>query len=264
MRLKKMNDNCYIYKCTFPNGKRYIGITNNFKRRKLNHLQGLKNPKYPINYALKKYHGKEKWEIIGEFSKEVSEKLEIALIDLLNTRKPNGYNLSGGGEINKEVHEDTRNKIRISNSKRKMSKKHKQAILKAIKSVPRSIETKRKISEGHKGKKLSAETKKKISEFQKGKTRPRIQYDNIRGKTYEEIYGVEKAKIIKQKLKGRTAWNKGIKLKEEHKKKLSEIHKGKKLSEEHKKKISISIKGRTLSKEHKIRIGNANRKRCKL
>lgn len=82
--------------------------------------------------------------------------------------------------------------------------------------------------------------------------------------------------------KGLKAWNKGIPMSEEQKKKLSEkakghiiseeakrkiglahigntYHKGKKMSESAKQKISAAKKGRKLSEEHKKKIGLANR-----
>ena len=96
-----------------------------------------------------------------------------------------------------------------------------------------SEETKKKISEGNKGKKVSEETKKKMSESHKG-----VQ-----------------------------VWNKGIPRTDETKRKISEANKGKKLSEEAKKKMSESRKGRTswnkgkklepLSEEHKMKISEA-------
>lgn len=50
-----------------------------------------------------------------------------------------------------------------------------------------------------------------------------------KNKTFEEIYGTEKAKELKEKhslvMKGKPSWNKGIKLTEEHKRKIGESHK---------------------------------------
>jgi hypothetical protein len=127
-----------------------------------------------------------------------------------------------------------------------------------------SEETKRKISEIKKGKngfKLSEETKRKISEANKGKTRKGVKRGPmseeqkkkisdklknnekvkfITGKTYEEIYGVEKANELRENL---SLFNLGKKLSEETKKKLSEVNKGKVKSEDVKRKISEKSKG---------------------
>lgn len=103
-----------------------------------------------------------------------------------------------------------------------------------------SAETRRKISEFHKGKKLSDETRRKISESRMGKT----------------------------------PWNKGGKLSDEHRRKLSESHKGKtsgnkgrKLSAEHRRKLSEvakkqwELRDRKLSEETKRKMSEAAKKR---
>ena len=99
-------------------------------------------------------------------------------------------------------------------------------------------ETKKKISEAHKGKTLSDETKKKISEANKGKTfsdehKKKLSEAN-KGKTHSD----ETKKKISEAHKGQIPWNKGKTLSEEHKKKMSEARKGKTRSDETKKKIS--------------------------
>lgn len=93
--------------------------------------------------------------------------------------------------------------------------------------------SRKKISEKTKGRTVSLEQRKILSELYKGK---KLSDERI------------------EKLKGRTPWNKGLNLTEEHKNKLSENHAdfkgeksslhGKPLSEEHKKKISVSRKGK--------------------
>ena len=78
-------------------------------------------------------------------------------------------------------------------------------------------EVRRKNSENSKGdkhhyfgKKRSEETKKKISKSNKGKCSGRVPWN--KGKTYEELYGKEKAKELKRNhsdfLKGGIPWNK--------------------------------------------------------
>jgi group I intron endonuclease len=87
--------------------------------------------------------------------------------------------------------------------------------------VKLSKETKRKLSEAHKGKKMgphSEETKRKISKANKGKKRS-----------------------------------------EETKRKLSEINKGKRHSKEARRKIGEANKGRKLSKEHRRKLSEARK-----
>lgn len=59
--------------------------------------------------------------------------------------------------------------------------------------------------------------------------------------------------------KGITPHNKGKKMCEDQRKKLSDSCKGRKLSEETKEKLSKKIKGRTLSEDHKRKIGESNK-----
>lgn len=63
--------------------------------------------------------------------------------------------------------------------------------------------------------------------------------------------------------KGVVAHNKGKKMSEEQKKKLSDSCKGRKVSEEAKEKISKAFKGRTLSEDHKRKIGESNKGKAK-
>ena len=100
-----------------------------------------------------------------------------------------------------------------------------------------SEETKKKLSEAHKGKTHSEESKRKMSEVNKGKT----------------LSEEHKIKLSEAK-KGKT-------FSEESKRKMSEAHKGKTFSEEHKRKISETNKGRTLSEEHKRKMSDVRKGR---
>ena len=105
--------------------------------------------------------------------------------------------------------------------------------------------------------------------------------DRIRGKTYEQLYGVERAKIRKEKysalrkghivsavtrakitkgLTGKTISPESIKKRTATRRKLFlegklKTNKGFKFSEESRKKLSIAMSKRRLSEEHKRRIG---------
>ena len=91
--------------------------------------------------------------------------------------------------------------------------------------IHHSEETRKKISEAHKGKHRSEETRKKISEAHKGKE----------------------------------SWIKGKHLSEETRKKLSESHKGKVFSEEHRRKLSEAKKGKHRSEETCRKISEARK-----
>ena len=86
----------------------------------------------------------------------------------------------------------------------------------------------------------SEETRKKLSESHKG------QPAWNKGKKLGPVTEEHKRKLSESH-KGQPAWNKGIPCSEEHKKKLSEVNKGKKLgpmTEETKKKMSEAKKGK--------------------
>lgn len=91
----------YIYKVTdITNGKVYIGKTSNFNKRKLEHINCYKKEDCLFHRAINK-HGVEnfKWEIIDStIGIENSNKLEKKYIKEYNSYKPNGYNMTKGGD----------------------------------------------------------------------------------------------------------------------------------------------------------------------
>jgi len=131
----------YIYKLTAPNGKSYIGWTINLKARLQSHFRN----NSLIGRALRKYgHFKIKllWEAINKKEANIVEK---AAIFTYNTKIPNGYNLTEGGEggrpckevreklsrsskgnknwLGKHHTEEAKKKIGIASRKRKCSKR---------------------------------------------------------------------------------------------------------------------------------------------
>jgi len=126
------------------------------------------------------------------------------------------------GMTGKHHSEETKRKMSKSNPKFWLDKKM-------------SEEHKRKMSNARKGKKMSEETKKKLSEINKGK----IPW--CKGKHWKLSDEVKKNISIGHK--GIEPWNKGKYHTEKSKRKMSNAHKGIKLSEEHKKKISLALKG---------------------
>lgn len=92
----------YLYKITNKiNGKKYIGITNSYKRRFREH-KGNHSPNSLICKAIQKY-GQENFifEVLKEnLSIENACKLEQEYIKKENCLVPNGYNISKGGNIN--------------------------------------------------------------------------------------------------------------------------------------------------------------------
>lgn len=104
--------------------------------------------------------------------------------------------------------------------------------------LPKSDETKRKIAEANKGKKLSEEHKRKLYEVNKGKT--------ISEETRRKLSESKKGKKLAP-------------FSEEHKRKIAEARKGKKHSEESKEKNRQAHLGRTVSEETKRKLSEAQK-----
>ena len=83
------------------NGKMYVGQTKQaFKRRIAEHKRDSKKRKVGVDAAIRKY-GWENFRCIvikNCASKAEMDKWEKFFIILLNTKSPNGYNLTDGGE----------------------------------------------------------------------------------------------------------------------------------------------------------------------
>lgn len=167
----------YIYRITNKiNGKTYIG-QHKYKKLDDNYMgSGVLLAKAKKKYGIKNFTKEILYSNIQY--KETADSVEMFAITKERALEKAEYNIANGGwSIGKHSEE----------TKRKISEAHK--------GMHHSVseETKRKISEANKGKKRSEETKRKISES----------------------------------LKGNTPWNKGKKFSDETKRKLSEAHGGK-------------------------------------
>lgn len=91
----------YIYKVTNKiNGKIYIGQTNNFEKRKREHLTDKRTNHQAFKRALNKY-GEDgfDWKIIDKcLTKNEINLKEKYYIKFYNSKVPNGYNIADGGE----------------------------------------------------------------------------------------------------------------------------------------------------------------------
>ena len=159
-----------VYKHTSPSGKVYIGITSkNVNTRWRKNGEGYKDNIYFWN-AIQKYGWDNfKHEILfTNLTKQEACNKEIELIAAFNCMSPNGYNNSVGGEFTKWN--------ATSIEKMKQSLKGKTPWNKG---VPMTEEAKHHLSEYNKnnpqkywlGKKFSEETRKKLSDSHKGKKR---------------------------------------------------------------------------------------------
>jgi len=233
------NENNYCVYChTFPNGKKYVGLTSKgVKKRWLNGRGYSKNHQRTMFYAIEKYGwGNIIHEIIEYgLSKTQSEQLEIKLIAQYKSNEIEfGYNLTSGGYApiisdisRKRMSESQKGKVMPEEVKRKLSKANKgyvhtkeaiEKIIKASSGRVRSKETCLKMSEAQKGKKHSEETKNKMSISAKGKSKSE--------ETKRKMSNFQRGKVVS----------------DETRKKQSEVHKGFVISMETRKKISESVK----------------------
>lgn len=173
---------CIYLRTNLVNGKQYVGQTVNFKRRENDWENRKKYSNGIIDKARAKYGTENfKVEILRECQTlEELDKWEKYYIKELNTKTPNGYNMNDGG---------------IGNAGLKMSEEIKKLMSKLRRGKKRP-----EFAEKMKGEKNpffhkthSKETIEKIKAANKGKTA----YN--KGKTYEEQFGEEKAKELKQK-----------------------------------------------------------------
>ena len=185
-----------VYVHTFPNGKKYVGITKYDPKHRWANGNGYKTQ--PVYRAISKYG----WENIDHeivasgLTQEDAEKMEIDLIKKHDSRLPNGYNSETGGSVNFKLSDDA----------------------------------KRKLREAHLGKKLSEETKRKMPESRKGKKGVRL-------------FGKDNPNYGNHKLAGKNNPFYGKKHSEESIEKMRAFQRGRKLSEETKRKMSKSHKG---------------------
>lgn len=141
-----------------PSGKRYIGVTRTDVKKRWDKGRGYKNNKYFYNAILK--YG---WDnikhivLFDNLTKEQAEQKEIELIKQYNTtNREYGYNIESGGSLNKEVSEETREKLRKNatgvipseETRKKMSKAH-SGVNCHFYGIPVTEEFKQKLREIH-------------------------------------------------------------------------------------------------------------------
>lgn len=159
--------NYTVYLHTFPNGKYYVGITCQDLNRRWRDGKGYEGQ--PVYDAILKYGWSNiKHEVLFTgLSKADAEQKEIELIKQYNSLShDNGYNIETGGMTVGHLSEETKRKISESHKGIMAGEKHWNY------GKHWSDETKKKISESHKGKKLSEEHKRKMSQRFSGKGNP--------------------------------------------------------------------------------------------
>lgn len=167
-----------VYCLTFPDGKKYVGMTKQDIRRRWRKGKGYEGqPVYDAIMACGWENIKHEILFTCE-TKEEAEAKEIELISTLNARK-NGYNVEIGGDYS-PLAEETKEKLRQGRKEYYKTHEHWHA------GGHWSEEVKAKISKAHTGKKMSEEQRQKRIGMFAGKKNP--------------MYGVKMTKEHKAKL----------------------------------------------------------------
>jgi len=233
MSNKELKANFVVYCHTSPSGKKYIGVTNNYKRRCNSHRHKSSSCTL-FSRAIHKYG----W---NNFSHNIlatgltiqsANHFEQFYIKEFNTIAPDGYNLLSGG--NNFTHsEESKQKMSESSKGENhpmFGKKHSPDTIEKMiaikKGKKRTSDTKDKIRLSLIGRKLSTETKHKISEAIKGENHhffgKKLTPDHI-AKMSEAQKG-EKSHMFGKF--GKYHHRYGVPLTQEHKLKIGESQKG--------------------------------------
>jgi group I intron endonuclease len=173
-----------IYKITSPSGKIYIGQSVDIEKR-FSVYNGLHCKNQPILYKsfIKYSVEKHKFEILCECEiLELNDK-ERYYQDFYSAIGKNGLNckLTASNDKSGIFSEETKQRISQSHKGKKISVEVKFKLSEAGKKRKHSEETRNKMSKTHRGKTFSEETKIKMSEAQKGKPKPE-EYKNKKSK----------------------------------------------------------------------------------
>jgi len=165
-----------VYKHTTPTGKVYIGITSRKPEHRWNHGNGYKGNKH-FQRAIQLYGWDNiEHEILASgLTHDQACALEIRMIAKYDSTNPQkGYNHSTGGDGATGVHpsEETRKKMSELRKGRRVSEETRKRLSDSLKGHVYSEETRKKISESSKGKTISKEQRSKISNALKGRIGP--------------------------------------------------------------------------------------------
>ena len=160
------------------NDKRYIGVTTRpLHVRWAQHQQDARYARSSsILHAAMRKHGVENFsclQIASALSCDALFEVEPVLIVQHNTRSPNGYNMTDGGEGSPghPVSRETKQKISAAHMGKRLTNEHKEKLSRSKigKKLKRTKEHNRKISESKMGHGFSEECLKKMSAAKKGR-----------------------------------------------------------------------------------------------
>lgn len=151
-----------VYKITSPSGKAYVGITKDVQKRWGEHSHS----QYAVGNAIRKYGDAMRYEVLAtvESWEEVCA-MEEDFIVSYNTKTPNGYNLTDGGDgsFGYKHTDETRAKISKAHTGKKHTDGAKEKISKAFTGKKLSDKHKAKISRSNTGRKFTDDHKANLS-----------------------------------------------------------------------------------------------------
>jgi len=234
-----------IYKITSPTKKIYIGQSLDIESRFKNYekLNNCKVQRVLYRSFLKYGVEKHKFEVLCECDiTELNDK-ERYYQDAFSATGKNGLNclLTKSSDRSGKHSEETKAKMSEAHKGKKVSEETKLKMREAKKNI--SKETRNKMSKSQIGKKYSQETIQKRNETRKG------------------FKHSEETRLKLSEAKKGNNYNLGRKMSEENSIKLRECNLGKKHSEESKLKMSIAKKGKKHSEEHILKMSEARKGR---
>jgi group I intron endonuclease len=166
-------------------GKRYIGQTVDYAKRKASHINALRGNYHPNKYLQSSWnkYGENafRFTLVIECDVDKLDELEIRYIRQFNTLAPKGFNLTKGGDGVRGLKWSMESREAVSRAKKGkrtgdeaywFGKKHTPETLEKLRvatsNLWENVEYRQHQVEVHKGKKQSEETKRKRSEALKG------------------------------------------------------------------------------------------------
>jgi len=226
-----------LVRSSSPEDVRYIGISkyDDPSIRFNSHIVRKNNGhNLPVYDWMRKYDDITYLVVKSGISWDKAVQEEINMIAHYRSLNKRLLNMTSGGEGILNMSEESLGKLRKAITGRKHTVEARAKMSAAKKGrpsptlgVPMSDETKRKLSEAKKGKKLSGEHKKRISEGAKGHKHTQATKEAIGRAHRGKIVSDETRKKISIAHKGRTPVNKGVPMSEAQKVKLSLARKGK-------------------------------------
>ena len=183
----------------FENYKCYIGQTKQNPKDRWDNGNGYETQ--VVYNPIKKYG----WDNISHvvicngLTQEQVNDIEVALIYILKSTNIEefGYNVANGGNGKGKTSEETRKKLSEAHKGKHHSEETRKKLSENRKGMQHSEETRKKLSESNKGKHHSEETRKKFSENRKGK------YTGENNPMYGKHLSEESKKKISEARKGK-------------------------------------------------------------